>query len=51
MKALAEVGYTGALNLEVMSEKQPKELLDLYEQYTVASARTLIAKFEQYSAK
>ena len=51
MQALAEVGYTGALNLEVMSEKQPKELLEMYERYNVQAARLLISKFEQYSAK
>jgi len=48
MQALAEVGYTGALNLELQPEKLPEGARAEYEAYCVAVGRTLISMFEQY---
>lgn len=51
MKALAEVGYTGALNLELQPENilgGAKEACEAYEAYSVAAGRTLISMYEKY---
>ena len=51
MKALYEVGYTGALNLELQPEKFPEGAREAYEAYSVAAGRTLISMFEAHSGK
>lgn len=50
MEALADVGYEGSLNLELMPETLPEGTRDAYEAYSVAAGRTLIGKFESYRA-
>ena len=48
MTALAEVGYEGALNMELQPEKIPAGApRDAYEAYTVAIGKTLISMFEE----
>lgn len=48
MQALAEVGYTGALNLELQPENLPAGARAAYEAYSVAAGRALISAFERY---
>jgi len=46
MKALKEIGYEGALNLEIMPADIPKPARDAYEKYSVEIAKYLITLFE-----
>lgn len=48
MQALAEVGFDGALNLELQSERIPEGTREEYEAYSAASGRVLIDMFEKY---
>lgn len=48
MKALAEIGYEGDLNLELQPEKIPGGARKEYEAYCVAIGRVLIETFEKY---
>lgn len=49
MKALADVGYEGALNLELQAEKFPAGApREAYETYCVAIGRELISMFEKH---
>lgn len=47
MKALAEVGYTGALNLELQPENILEGARAEYEAYSVAIGRALISMYEK----
>lgn len=46
MAALREVGYEGALNLELQPEALPAGAREAYEVYSVDAGRTLISMFE-----
>ena len=50
MKALAEVGYEGDLNLELQPEKIPLGARKEYEAYSAAIGRVLISMFEEHRA-
>lgn len=51
MQALSEVGFEGALNLELQPEKFPEGAREAYEVYSVAAGRALISMFEAHSGK
>ena len=51
MRALAEVGYEGSLNLELQPEKIPESAREEFEKYSAAIGRVLIAEFEKCKAE
>lgn len=47
MPALKEIGFDGALNLELMPQKIPEPAREAYEQYAVAIGKYLISLFDK----